>query len=61
MVADPTTPLRGVVAGCGAATNLVKLYYFRPFKDFMPRHPNIDLDAFINDMQLAGQGKADPL
>mgnify|MGYP000255575817 FL=1 len=61
MVADPTTPLRGVVAGCGAATTLVKLYYFRPFKEFMPRHPSIDMDAFIGDMQVAGQGKAETL
>eukprot|EP00972_Heterocapsa_arctica_P094341 13912807-Heterocapsa_arctica.AAC.1 len=61
MVADPTHPLRGVVAGCGAAMTLVKLYYFRPFRDIMPRHPKIDLDDFIDDMQLAGQGKADSL
>eukprot|EP00972_Heterocapsa_arctica_P083288 12272746-Heterocapsa_arctica.AAC.1 len=27
----------------------------------MPRHPKIDLDAFIDNMQLAGQGKDDPL
>eukprot|EP00972_Heterocapsa_arctica_P091566 13507988-Heterocapsa_arctica.AAC.1 len=27
----------------------------------MPRHPRIDVDAFIDDMQLAGQGKTDLL
>eukprot|EP00972_Heterocapsa_arctica_P032641 4807335-Heterocapsa_arctica.AAC.1 len=61
MVADPTTPHRGVVAGCGAATTLVKLYYYRPFQAFTLRHPTIDMDAFIVDMQLAGQGKPDKL
>eukprot|EP00972_Heterocapsa_arctica_P104184 15354096-Heterocapsa_arctica.AAC.1 len=61
MVAQSTDPLRGLVAGCGAATTLVKLYYYRPFRDFMPRHPSIDINAFIDDMQLAGQGKSDQL
>eukprot|EP00972_Heterocapsa_arctica_P016540 2441044-Heterocapsa_arctica.AAC.1 len=61
MVAEPTDPLRGVVAGCGAATTLVELYFYTPFRDFMPRHPAIDMDAFIDDMQLAGQGKTDQL
>eukprot|EP00972_Heterocapsa_arctica_P001559 224437-Heterocapsa_arctica.AAC.1 len=27
----------------------------------MPRHPSIDMDAFIDDMQLAGHGKTDLL
>eukprot|EP00972_Heterocapsa_arctica_P074789 11036927-Heterocapsa_arctica.AAC.1 len=27
----------------------------------MPRHPSIDMDALIDDMQLAGQGKTDQL
>eukprot|EP00972_Heterocapsa_arctica_P042962 6333478-Heterocapsa_arctica.AAC.1 len=61
MVADPTDPLRGVVAGCGTATTLVKLYYYRPFRDFMPRRLSVDMDAFIDDIQLAGQGKTDQL
>jgi hypothetical protein len=61
MVVNPTIPLRGVVAGCGAATTLVKLYYFRPFRDFTIRHPVADMDAFIDDVQLAGQGKPDKL
>eukprot|EP00972_Heterocapsa_arctica_P068394 10106186-Heterocapsa_arctica.AAC.1 len=36
---------------------MVKLYYYRPFQTFTVRHPAIDMDAFVDDMQLASQGK----
>ena len=39
MVAEAVEPFRGVVAGCGGATTLVKVYYYRPFSSFTLRNP----------------------
>ena len=52
-------PFRGVVAGCGGATTLVKVYYCRPFRSFSFRHPCVQFDAYIDDTQLAVEGQPD--
>ena len=56
MCAQEIQPDRGVVAGCGGATTLVKVYYYRPFKGFALRNPRVFLDAYIDDTGMSMQG-----
>ena len=59
MVNDPCYPSQGVVAGCGAATTHVKLYYHEPFRLFGARWLQVGLDAYIDDMQVSTEGDED--
>ena len=45
--------IRGVVAGCGAATSLVKLVCLVDLQDYVSSHIGVHLDVFVDDDQLA--------
>ena len=61
MTSQAVCAMQGVVAGCGAATTLVKVFYYRPFLDFGLRHPRVVMDVFIDDTQVASQGREELL
>ena len=44
---------RSVVAGCGAATTLVKVYYKAELSQFAALRPLVHLSGFVDDLQLA--------
>ena len=57
MLAPAQRPARGVVAGCGAATTLVKVLVLKAFDDYLAKHTEISLDSFVDDVQLSMCGK----
>ena len=57
MTSKACFPRKGVVAGCGAATTLVKVLYLKAFLAFQGRHPQCSLDVFVDDLQLSQQGE----
>ena len=55
-IAPPLAADRGVIAGCGLATTWVKVYCWKPLKQFTARHPQVTLDAYIDDFTLSAKG-----
>ena len=55
-VAPPAWPTRGVLPGCAWAGTLVKVYYLTALDAFTLRHPRVELDVYVDDIQLAAQG-----
>ena len=49
-------PARGVALGCAWACTLVKVNYLDTFDAFVVRHPQVALDIFVDDLQVATQG-----
>ena len=47
---------RGVVAGCGFATTLVKVYCLEPLDGFARGRPAVALDAYIDDFTMSARG-----
>jgi hypothetical protein len=50
-------PDRGIAPGCHLATTLVKVYCLLPFDGVARRHPEVDLDIYIDDLQISARGE----
>ena len=51
----PVCPSRSVVPVCTWAGTLIKVYYLAPFDAFVAG-PKVELDVFVDDIQVAAQG-----
>ncbi len=58
-VARELMPRRGVVAGCGYATTLMKVYCLEPFDDYIKKEGDEggDFDAYIDDFAITIEGE----
>jgi ribonuclease HI len=56
MVLRCAAPKRGIGAGCGAATTLIKVNYLRPFTEANLRIPRLRLSIFVDDVELSQEG-----
>ena len=56
VVAPPIHPSRGVAAGCGLATTMVKLVCLECFDRLQTKHPGVKVDAYIDDIALTAEG-----
>ncbi len=57
IIAKEVYPTRGIVAGCGMATTLVKLYCRDPFDTFVEKLPkDLHFDAHVDDLVISGEG-----
>ena len=45
-----------MLPGCAWAGTLVKVYYLTALDALTTRHPRIELDVYVDDIQLAAQG-----
>ena len=52
----PAWPTHGVLPGCAWAGTLVKVYYLTALDALTARHPRIELDVYVDDIQIAAQG-----
>jgi len=59
MVEKGVRATRGIIAGCGGATTLVKLASLRRLLAVSILHPEAPLDVFVDDLQLACEGDGD--
>ena len=58
IVADSAVaPNRGIAPGCAFAITLVKVYCYECFCQFVIGHPQVGLDVYIDDIQLAVEGQ----
>ena len=46
---------QSIIAGCGMATTLLKVYMLRVFGTLSRYHPGIDLHTYVDDVDLASQ------
>ena len=46
---------QSIIAGCGMATTLLKVYMLRVFDSLSRYHPGIDLHTYVDDVDLASQ------
>ena len=51
-LAAPLYPDRGVIAGCGFATTMVKIYGIEAFDQFVALWPSATLDTYIDDLTV---------
>eukprot|EP00972_Heterocapsa_arctica_P001212 175602-Heterocapsa_arctica.AAC.1 len=49
-------PRRGIIAGCSAATTLVKVYTVMECDSVVQKHPEVGFDFFVDDWQGAAVG-----
>ena len=56
MVKNAGAAGRGICAGCGAATTLIKVHYLRPFERTAWTIPRVRLRVFVDDLQLDHEG-----
>ena len=50
-------PNRGIAPGCSFATTLVKVYCIQPFDEVVEKHPDVDFDIYIDDLQMDVEAK----
>ena len=54
--ADEVFPSKGIVAGDSLSDVLVKLYYLKELDDFAEANPEVELDVYFDDVQVAARG-----
>jgi hypothetical protein len=58
-VAAPVIPNRGMPPGCSWACTLVKVCYINDFDEFIVRHPQVDLDVYVDDLIQSAKGTSE--
>eukprot|EP00972_Heterocapsa_arctica_P074331 10970455-Heterocapsa_arctica.AAC.1 len=56
MVALALFASNGIIAECSLATTYVRIYCIRPFDKFVYYCPNVDFDAYIDDLTVGATG-----
>ena len=60
-VAEAVVPTCGIPPGCTMAGTLVKVYYIGDFDAYTLRHPQVELDVFVDDLQNSAFGSEEAI
>ena len=60
-IAEAVIPNRGMPPRCSWACTLVKVYYLAAFDAFVCRHPRVDLDVYVDDLQCSASGTGEAI